>query len=243
MKFLESVFFYLFKRLKNMALQNASRHVKPAVQYASKYTYIFDNGHGGINPTTDQYVTSGKRSPKFEDKFFADGSPFVLYEGVNNRDNVKRIVTVFEAKGIKCLNLVDTWRDVSLTQRVRDINELAQQTPCIVISIHSDAYGNGHEFNSANGIGSFQSVHASRTTHDFNEIMETTIQLNFVDFKWRGIKKRNFAILRCNPPAILLELGFHTNKFESEEILSEDFKERVVKTMFEAITTFEQLQE
>ena len=226
-----------------MSLENASRHVTKAVEGVSKYTYIFDNGHGGIHPMSHQYVTSGKRSPKFEDKFFADGSPFVLYEGVNNRDNVKRIITVLEAKGVKCVNLVDTWRDVSLSQRVRDINKLAEKTPCIVISIHSDAFGNGREFNSANGIGSFQSVHASRTTHEFNQIMETSILMNFPDFKWRGIKKRNFTILRCNPPAILLELGFHTNKFECEKMLTEDFKERVVKTIFEAIDTFEDLQQ
>ena len=50
---------------------------------------ILDNGHGGIHPTTNQYVTAGKRSPKFD-----DGS--VLYEGVNNRDNVVRIIDGLE---------------------------------------------------------------------------------------------------------------------------------------------------
>ena len=38
--------------------------------------FIFDTGHGGIDPITGKYVTAGKRMVKDDVTF---------YEGVNNR--------------------------------------------------------------------------------------------------------------------------------------------------------------
>ena len=33
----------------------------------SKKIWLLDPGHGGLDPETGKYVTSGKRSPKWED--------------------------------------------------------------------------------------------------------------------------------------------------------------------------------
>ena len=51
----------------------------------SKFVWILDPGHGGLDPETDEYVTSGKRSPVWD-----DGTQY--FEGVGNRDIVKRIL-------------------------------------------------------------------------------------------------------------------------------------------------------
>ena len=36
----------------------------------SKYVWLLDAGHGGINPDTGEYVTPGKRSPVWQKGFF-----------------------------------------------------------------------------------------------------------------------------------------------------------------------------
>ena len=99
----------------------------------SKYLYIIDPGHGGIDPDNGQYVTAGKRMVK-------DG--IKLYEGVNNRDNVKRIMAGMKKAGLECVDIVNNWRDISLTERVLRANKLAKDRKCIYISIHSDANSN-----------------------------------------------------------------------------------------------------
>lgn len=63
----------------------------------SKFTYILDPGHGGM--INKQYVTPGKRSPKFD-----DGSQ--LFEGVNNREIVSMLIKAMEAEDIKCIDIV-----------------------------------------------------------------------------------------------------------------------------------------
>ena len=98
---------------------------------------ILDAGHGSISPFNNEYVTAGKRSPKFE-----DGTQF--YEGVNNRLLVDLIYDALIDNGFDVVKLVDTWKDVPLSERVRKANELHKEKKSFLISIHSDAFGNGH---------------------------------------------------------------------------------------------------
>ena len=51
----------------------------------SKFIWLLDSGHGGLDPDTGKYVTPGKRSPVWN-----DGSQY--FEGVGNRDIVRRIL-------------------------------------------------------------------------------------------------------------------------------------------------------
>ena len=192
---------------------------------------ILDNGHGGIHPTTNQYVTAGKRSPKFD-----DGS--VLYEGVNNRDNVVRIIDGLELEGIECVNLVNTWRDIPLRERVSDVNELCKDNDCILISIHSDAHIN--EWSTANGIGTWVYNNASFKTSQLADSLNNSLICEFDGVaKNRGIRKANFYMLkqtRC--PAVLLELGFHTNKEEAKRMLTEVWKQKIVDSIVEAVKEY-----
>jgi N-acetylmuramoyl-L-alanine amidase len=192
---------------------------------------ILDAGHGGLSPFNGEYVTKGKRSPKFD-----DGS--VLYEGVNNRDNVNRIHDVLEAKGYEVISNCDNWRDTPLIDRTKWVNNLDGEK--ILISIHSDGFGNGVDWNDANGIGVFKYTNCSKKSDILANCFNNSLICNFDGVaKNRGIKARNFAILReTNCPAILLELGFHTNKEEAQKMLTEDWKERIVKSVVEAIEDY-----
>ena len=115
-----------------------------------KTLFLLDPGHGGLYPKghakEGQYTTAGKRSPLFNDRKFPDGTPFCLYEGVNNRDNVNRLLEEMQRHGLEAMDIVNDWRDISLNERIRRINELARTRNCVLISIHS----NGHSYSYIN---------------------------------------------------------------------------------------------
>jgi len=198
----------------------------------SKYLFILDSGHGGLNPETGKYITPGKRMVK-------DG--FVYYEGVNNRDNVSRILKGMELSGLEAVDIVNDWRDISLTERVNRANKLAKERKCVYISIHSDANSNGKEWNSASGIGTHIYTNASQASNDLAKYMHQELVCNFDGIaKDRRIKKNGFYVLRkTSMPAVLLELGFHTNKAELTKMLTNDWKDRIVKAVVEACNIFE----
>lgn len=204
----------------------------------SKFTYILDPGHGGI--VNRQYVTPGKRSPKFD-----DGSQ--LFEGVNNRDIVKRLMTAMEAEDIKCIDIVASEQDVALVTRVERANNLSRTKPCIYISIHSDANGDGVNWDKASGMSVYTSEGQTKSD-EFAQLVIDELQENFKDtVKWRTDstdkdedKEENFYVLKnTNCPAILCELGFHTNKEEATKMLTADWKNKIVLSIIYAIKKFE----
>lgn len=204
----------------------------------SKYTYILDPGHGGI--VNKQYVTPGKRSPKFE-----DGTQ--LFEGVNNREIVSMLIKAMEAEGIKCIDIVASQQDVALATRVDRANNLSRSKPCVYISIHSDANGDGSNWDQASGMSVYTSVGQTKSD-EFAELVINELQDNFKDsVKWRTDKtdgdkdkEENFYVLKnTNCPAILCELGFHTNKEEAKKMLTVEWKNKIVLSIIYAIKKFE----
>ena len=95
----------------------------------SKYLYIIDYGHGGV--IDGKYQTAGKRSPKFNDRSFPNGKPFVLYEGVSNRVNAKMLMNALNRLNIDNVDIVNSDKDISLRERVRRANELNRKRKCI----------------------------------------------------------------------------------------------------------------
>ena len=203
-----------------------------------KFTWRLDAVHGGM--VNKKYVTAGKRSPKFD-----DGS--VLYEGVNNREIVKKLMIAMEAEDIKCIDIVASEQDVSLPIRVDRANNLARTKPCIYISIHSDANGDGVTWDKASGLSVYTSEGQTKSD-EFAELVIDELQDNFKDtVKWRTEstdgdkdKEENFYVLKnTNCPAILCELGFHTNKEEATKMLTSEWKNKIVLSIIYAIKKFE----
>jgi N-acetylmuramoyl-L-alanine amidase len=194
---------------------------------------ILDAGHGGISPFNNEYVTAGKRSPVRE-----DGTQF--YEGVNNRLLVDRIYNALKYNSFDVVKLVDTWKDVPLSERVSKANELHKEKKSFLISIHSDAFGNGREWTSPKGITVFTSK--GETKSDIlAKWFHQELACNFDGItNDRGIKEANFYILRNTAcPALLLELGFHTNKQELTLMETEVWREAVVKSIVDACSIIE----
>lgn len=218
-------------------------------------TVILDAGHGGI--IEGKYQTRGKRSPKRP-----DGS--VLYEGVNNRKIVKALEIVFKMNGIKFVNVSDTEEDKPLHKRIKEANQVEGDK--LYLSIHSNAsqylyidkectirydkdkHGyipkkrlfRKEEFVEARGFGTYIFESPSKKSEEYAEIMHKHLSENLTKFtKDRGIRKRNFAVLReTNHPAILLELGFHSNLEETYLIESHEWRVEVCKSIVNAIKEF-----
>jgi N-acetylmuramoyl-L-alanine amidase len=206
----------------------------------SKYLYIFDPGHGGL--VDGKYQTAGKRSPKF-----SDGR--VLFEGVNNRDNVQRIMKAFRENGLECVDVVNSEYDVSLIERVKKANKLSKERKCVYISIHSDANGDGVKWDQASGMSVYTSK--GQTKSDiFASIVIDSLQENFLStIKWRTDKtdgdedkEENFYVLKnTDCPAILCELGFHTNEAETRRMMTLDYKNKIVDAMVASAIKFDKL--
>jgi N-acetylmuramoyl-L-alanine amidase len=205
-----------------------------------KPLFLIDPGHGGTYPKgherEGEYTTRGNRSPKWDDKQFADGSPFVLYEGVNNRDNAKRLLEAMELHNLDAIDIVNDWRDISLTERVKRANELARKQPCFYISIHSNAAGRNGDWTTASGNGIYIAPNASKNSRRMAEIMADVFKKRFADVsKWRGIKERNFYVTsKTACPAILIEAEFHDNKESAKLMLTDDYKTRLINSIIDA---------
>ena len=210
--------------------------IKPYVPEESKYLWIFDNGHGGM--IDGVYQTSGKRSP-----VWPDGE--VLYEGVFNRAIVDRLMVLCEANNIDAVNLVDTPKDVPLSDRTSKANSIAQASdkPCIYVSVHA----NGFSDESANGWEVYTSPGETKSDEIATVLFEKA-ESEFPSYKMRKDtsdgdpdKEANFYVLvHTTMPAILSENFFMTNYRECHELLmSESGKDRIAKIHLEMIQQLE----
>lgn len=203
----------------------------------SNYLWIFDNGHGGM--IDGVYQTPGKRSP-----VWPDGTQ--LFEGEFNRAIVDRLMAKCEANGIDAINLVDTPKDISLTERVNTANRLAKSSekPCIYVSIHADAFSD----ESANG----WSVYTSPGTTKSDGIATILFEKAAREFTGEYMrsdkysdgdvdKEAKFTVLMdTNMPAILSENFFMTNSSNCHKyLLSEEGRDRVAKVHFQMIQQVE----
>jgi N-acetylmuramoyl-L-alanine amidase len=207
----------------------------------SKNTYILDPGHGGINPTTKQYVTPGKRSPKLN-----DGS--VYFEGVGNRQVSKRVADKLKPLGIKFAYTVtpDEWQDVSLPTRVARANALHAKTPCVLISIHSNAAGDGKNWHAGEGYEVFTS-HGQTKSDEYATIWFDEMRKEFPTMKGRSDmrdgdvdKEANYTMItstRC--PAFLIEMAFHTHLKEVELLRTASGQERFANVIVRTIQRIE----
>jgi len=204
----------------------------------SKFTYLIDPGHGGL--VNGKYVTPGKRSPKFD-----DGK--VLFEGVNNRELANLLIAELTKQGISAQDIVNSQEDVSLLTRVTRANAAAHLKPCVYLSLHSDAAGNGMVWHPASGMSAYTSK-GETASDPFASLIMQELKANFGNsVKWRtdmtdldADKEENFYVLKFTDcPAVLLELGFHTNKEEATAMLTPVYKQKIVTSIVEAIKKFE----
>lgn len=200
----------------------------------SKHTWLLDPGHGGM--IDGEYQTEGKRSPVFE---FGQ-----YFEGVGNRQIVKKILAKCKAAGISAIDIVDTEEDMPLRERVEKANILHRlHKNCVYVSIHSD----GFTQEQANGYSVYTSP--GETQSDLiAEVFIETMEKEFVDHNLRQDKsdgdkdkEAQFYVLKNTlSPAILIENFFMTNKHECKLLLDEKFQDRIVDCHLKSILAIEE---
>ena len=192
---------------------------------------ILDAGHGGLN-SEGEYTTPGKRMVKDDITF---------YEGVNNRDNVKRIKEALKALDIECVEVAHEWKDTPLSNRVQKANELARGREAVYISIHSDAAGNGKDWHAARGFSAFiYNSTRSKKTKRLGQLMQQELVCNLGEMsRDRHMRQAGFKVLRSTTmPAVLIEGGFHTNESEVKLMLTDEWKEAFTKAVVDAVLIY-----
>ncbi|BDS10858.1 N-acetylmuramoyl-L-alanine amidase [Aureispira anguillae] len=166
---------------------------------------ILDNGHGGM--IGGNYQTLGKQYQ------FKDGT--TIYEGEFNRAIKARVAELLTAKGIPYYDLVPENKDISLKERIRRANAIHEQYKgkTFLISIHADAGG-------GSGAGVFIAKQSSQKSLYYATWARDLFSQHFPESKHRGIKRKNFYVLRYSfMPAILLENFFMDNEQECKTYL------------------------
>lgn len=201
---------------------------------------LIDAGHGGI--VNGNYVTPGKRSPKWTDL------P-QLFEGVQNREIAALLKSKLTAANIRFTDVVDSQNDISLKARVAKANSIyAKDKSAIYVSIHADAAGNGNEDYPATGISVFTSPGQTKSDILAQEVFKALDAKLGNSTKKRtdstdgdSDKEAHFYVLTATTcPSILAELGFMTNRKECELMQAVKWKEDCAQSIFEGIINYSQ---
>lgn len=173
-----------------------------------------DDGHG--------LETPGKRTPSFP-----DGT--VMKENEFNRVVAAQLDVHLKRCGFRTLLVAPGDTDTPLSNRTTAANQAKAD---LYISIHANAYGDG--WNGARGIetyhypGKAAGKQAAELIHA--QLIKGTAMPN------RGVKEANFHVLRETAmPAVLVELGFMTNREDAELLRSGAYRAECAEELAKGI--------
>lgn len=179
---------------------------------------LIDPGHG--------IETPGKRSPD---------SSFLEY--LWNREVADYIMQNFAHLGLDAELVVTETNDISLRNRVNRINTICNKIGkqnVLVISIHSNAAGNGSQWMNAKGWSCYTSPGQTESDKvaEFlykafeEEFAERRIRMDYRDGD-KDWEETFYILTKTACPAVLLENFFYDNKEECVWLLQEDTKKRI----------------
>lgn len=213
---MENVAYSIINKLVTVYLPDYELRKK---KKASRFLYLFDEGHGGINPENGVYQTPSKGHR------YSDG--FIINEGELNRKVFAQVLELAKELpfSLRFERLAHDWKDTPLSDRTGRANyfcDVQGKDNCKLLSIHhngfTDPKANGVEvFSWGNGNGNF-STSGKKAAQLFNDRQV----LDLHQFRNRGAKIANHHMTReANCTAILSEGGFSTNREDAEEMMSD----------------------
>lgn len=190
---------------------------------------LIDPGHGIDTP--------GKRSP--------DGK---FLEYLWNRQIADLLLDRFMIMGIDASLVVTETNDISLSTRVQRVNKMCSKigaSNVILLSIHSNAAGDGSKWMSAQG----WSCYTSKGETKSDLIAECLYDAFETEFAEKKIRKdmsdgdrdweENFYVLaKSKCPAVLLENFFYDNKDECAWLLKDETKERIADAIVKGVIKY-----
>ena len=190
---------------------------------------LIDPGHGIDTP--------GKRSP--------DGK---FLEYLWNRQIADLLLDRFVIMGIDASLVVTETNDISLATRVQRVNRICSKVGAsnvILLSIHSNAAGDGSKWMSAQGWSCYTSKGETKSDM-IAECLYDAFETEFADRKIRkdmsdGDRdcEENFYVLQKSKcPAVLLENFFYDNRDECAWLLKDETKERIADAIVKGIVQY-----
>ena len=190
---------------------------------------LIDPGHGIDTP--------GKRSP--------DGK---FLEYLWNRQIADLLLARLMIMGIDASLVVTETNDISLSTRVQRVNKVCSKVGAsnvILLSIHSNAAGDGSKWMSAQG----WSCYTSKGDTKSDVIAECLYDAFETEFAEKKIRKdmsdgdrdweENFYVLQKSKcPAVLLENFFYDNRDECTWLLKDETKERIADAIVKGIVQY-----
>lgn len=171
-------------------------------------TIMIDAGHGGKDPGA--IAATGLREKDV------------------NLDVTKRLASLLRSKGATVLLTRDTDDFIALDDRA----ELANRArPDLFISIHADAA----ETADARGFTAYISRNASNAS--FKAADAIVSQMQSTGLENRGVRKANFVVVHKTAcPAVLVELGFLSNRDEAQLLADEGFRQQLALSLADGVS-------
>lgn len=190
------------------------------------YTIVIDPGHGGIDPGSIGYKTKVKESDlnlklsKMLSKKLEDvGINIVMTRSDEN--------ALAEGTG-KSFKKKDMELRKEIIKRVR---------PNMVLSLHHNSYTR-HDLRGAQ-------VFYDKTSEISRQIADC-IQSEFIENLEKSSKTTSpgdYYMLKCTyAPSVIVECGFLSNEEEEKLLLSEDYQEKIVDSIYKGIMNFLQIK-
>ena len=180
---------------------------------------VIDAGHG--------FGTPGKRT--------VDG----MREYEFNRavaSEMKKLLLNYE--GVSVLFTHSDQRDVTLHERTTKAN---RENVDVFISIHANAYGNGKEWTSAEGIETYVYTTKPKASTQLAQLVQEEL-IQHTKRKNRGVKTANFHVLKATSmTALLCECGFMTNKAEASLLRTPHYRLTCAKAIVGAVVKYYKL--
>lgn len=189
---------------------------------------LIDNGHG--------FNTPGKCSPDGQYKEWAFA-----------REIAQMICDELSKRGYDAQRIVTETTDISLPERARRVNEICGKVGTgnvILISIHSNASGNG-QWMSARGWSAFTSKGKTKADELATAIYKEA-EKNFAGHKIRtdysdgdpDWEEGFYILCKTKCPAVLTENFFHDNREDVAYITSTEGKRAIVRTHVDGIINY-----
>lgn len=179
---------------------------------------VLDAGHG--------LYTAGKRT--------LNGANGVVHEWTMNNNVCNKIQAILKDYNVDIIRTDDTTgkTDVSLNERVRRTNA---QKPDLFVSIHHNA--NASKWGSHGGTEVYWHTNGTAEDKKVANILAPKLASK-TGLRNRGVKQAKFAVLGCQPTAILVEGGFMDSTTDYSVITSEKGQQAYAQAVAETIIEY-----
>lgn len=216
-----------FEEIKGDEVETVSPQKETDTVPSRNYTIVIDAGHGGADPGSIGYKSKIKESElnlklskMLQTKLEGSGINVVMTRTTED--------SLAKGSGGKAFKKEDMELRKEIIKKVR---------PNMVISLHQNSYTN-HKFRGAQ-------VFYDKTSEISKQIAQS-IQEEFLknlDHSNKSISPGDYFMLKCTyAPSVIVECGFLSNEEEEKLLLSEEYQEKIINSIYMGIIKFLQIK-